>query len=76
MFIEINALHCKKYLPGYLSRDIISTFLRMSLQESVLNSAQGDLLRYENQIKSLNEELGTELLSQLDLEDQQEVIMS
>jgi len=40
---------------------------------NVLNSAQHDLLRYENQVKSLKEELGTELLSQLDREDQNEV---
>ncbi|XP_065071317.1 structural maintenance of chromosomes protein 3-like [Rhopilema esculentum] len=49
--------------------------LERSLQnkENVLHSLQADLSRYEKQAQSLNEELGSELLSQLDLEDQQEV---
>ena len=39
-----------------------------------MHSLQADLSRYEKQAQSLNEELGSELLSQLDLEDQQEVL--
>eukprot|EP00794_Sanderia_malayensis_P005549 gene5549-6234_t len=45
----------------------------MQAKSNVLAKLQTDLTGYKNSVNSLNEELGTELMTQLTLEDQREV---
>ena len=48
----------------------------MSFQENALLGYQAELERLRGQIRSFNEEMGTDLLSQLTTEDQEEVSIS
>lgn len=50
--------------------------LNLSFKENALLGYQGELERLRGQIKSFNEEMGTDLLSQLTSEDQEEVSIS
>ena len=51
-------------------------YIFASFQENALLGYQAELERLRGQIRSFNEEMGTDLLSQLTTEDQEEVSIS
>jgi len=56
-----------------ISNLVIIDFYQLIFQEQALLNYQGELERLTGQMKSFQEEMGTDLLSQLTVEDHEEV---